>query len=271
MDSLLEVAEKYFPDLLIIVENKNESTENPGIVIEVELNAHNLGDALKDRSKFDEIYLSVSNDALKFYKLSEYRPRSITRIQFDKASLHFQQKRYGPAADILKQISIEYGWNLITTKVRLQLAECEHYLQNNEVFISAALGLLGPESPDEIRNEYQNRITEMAASGLSSVIMRDLYPLIDCRLKTITRPPYLVGNEITIECRLDSNLLNPMEFRKLSIIMVDSSSESFMHSTEAIHFTERSVTVNPGKNVFRLITPVSSTSILIHHFLIILV
>lgn len=248
MDYILDYSSTYFKELNEPGEKSNEKSDNPHI---------NISGAIKNRELFDKIYFQISEESMKYYKLSEYRPRSVTRLMFDVATLHYERKDYQNSADILKQITIEDGWHSITTKVRIQLAECAAQLQNHEMFISASLGLLGPECPEDIRSSYQNRVEEKAISGLNTVLMRDLYPLIDCRLKTITRPPYLVGGILVIECILESFLLNPISFRKLSISMIDGSSESFMHSTEALRFTERKITVNPGKNVFELQTSVS--------------
>ena len=174
------------------------------------------------------------------------------------ATLHFKQKQYKQASKYLKLMSIEDGWNSIATHVRIQLAECEQYLQHPEVFVTACLGLLGPECSDEIRSKYQNQLVDVATSGLSTVLMRDLYPLIDCRLKPIMKESYLVGDTLEVDCVLESNLLHTISFSKLSLTMADASADSFMHTSDNISFTVRKVTVNPGRNLFKLSTELPS-------------
>lgn len=297
MDSLLEISQDKFPELKVhpLVryqsqsENKEETEEikeenlenseqQQQIENNEEINKENkkeeqpkqldetlenldipiLAETLQNRKLFDDSYLKVSKLAQKYYKLSEYRSRSVTRLTFDMASLHFAQKRYVEASNYLKMISIEDGWTCIATDVRIQLAECEQHLKHPDVFITACLGLLGPECPDEIREHYQKQLIEVANSGLSTVIMRDLYPLIDCKLKLITQKNYLVGDDIQVDCILFSNFKFPIIFNKLSLTMNDSSSDSFMHASDTINFTLRKVSINPGKNIFHLTSKLPS-------------
>lgn len=153
-----------------------------------------------------------------FYQLSEYRSRSINRLNYDIGNLHYSQKDFRVAADYLNQVVVEEGWNLISTSAREKYAESQKALGNSDTYLATLLTLVGPENLTASRATYHDQIASLATDGLSSILTRDLNPLIECRLKVQPEPQFLVGTELIVNCILTSFLPKKLTFQKLVLL-----------------------------------------------------
>lgn len=206
-----EIIEVNFDDKIENSESKEQKKifERKDVVL--------LQNIIDDKKLFDELYLTISTEAINYFKMSKCRGRSITRLTSDIANIYFSRRAYKTASQYLKKVSIEDGWYKITTDVCLKLAECEYHLHNPEIYITACLGLVGPECNEKIRKYFQQQLQLTASNNLRAVVLRDFYPLLDCKLKYVSNTLYHIGDELVINCVIDSFLISEISFDKISL------------------------------------------------------
>eukprot|EP00026_Physarum_polycephalum_P001429 Phypoly_transcript_01430.p1 GENE.Phypoly_transcript_01430~~Phypoly_transcript_01430.p1 ORF type:complete len:1044 (+),score=126.49 Phypoly_transcript_01430:316-3132(+) len=180
-----------------------------------------LRDAMQSEAAFDKLYIDMTQRALGLYA-SANRVRSVVRLNFDMANLHYHRSRWEKAEPLFKSVSSAYGndgWYALEYPSRALLTECERRLAHIHGYISDCLALLAPSLPlsTSERLLYVEQLLKHAAD-LSPPLVRDSTPIFAVTLSFLANK-YTLGTTIQAQCNITSTLPKSLTIDKVTLYL----------------------------------------------------
>ncbi|KAJ1546844.1 hypothetical protein HK096_004628, partial [Nowakowskiella sp. JEL0078] len=197
---------------------------------------------------FDDLYLKVTNRAVKSFEASN-RHRSMWLLKGDIALLHFTRFQYAAAAEMWETMCFKYsanGWNSIDAMILEKLAVCQKNLNQTTKYIQSLLFLI---SNSELfsRGQVESWVDELSVA----------IPHMEDRIDTDTKPIFQtmvidlinkLGDDDGLVVEVDINSFMPKEFCVEEItLLLDGGDQNEML------FQSSNVVLKNGSNNIRMI------------------
>ncbi|KAF2071827.1 hypothetical protein CYY_006864 [Polysphondylium violaceum] len=206
-----------------------------------------LQSAFESQKQFQQVYFEILGQAEKLYSQSN-RMRSISRLTYCIANLHFKQKDFQIAEGLFKSISNLYfreGWSSIEYAIKTKLSYCQKQLGHTVDYVTTCVGLLSPGllSNTQEKQYYLDEIIHYSNFPEYNIV-QPMLPLFKCKV-SFEKNVFRYLETIKINIKIKSNLISPLKFNSGSVSFIKSNPST---PSEKLVFSLNNFTINPGTN-----------------------